>query len=51
MTLRTTLGEHLPTVVANNINMKIHQLFSEQRIVGVRASIAQRKILGDLTRT
>ena len=70
MTLRTTLGEHLPMgcfcsvlysndyknktnmkVVANNINMKIHQLFSEQRILGVCASIVQRKISGDLTQT
>ena len=38
-------------VAASNININIHQLFSEQRILGVRMTIVQRKILGDLTRT
>ena len=38
-------------VAANNINIKIHQLFSKQRILGVRVTIAQRKTSGDLTRT
>ena len=34
--------------VASNVNIKIHQLFSKQRIVGVRVTIVQRKISGDL---
>ena len=38
-------------VAASNINIKMHQLFSEQRILGVRVTIAQRKISMDLTRT
>ena len=38
-------------VAATNINIKSHQLFSKQRIFGVRVTIVQRKILGDLTRT
>ena len=38
-------------VAACNINIKIHQLFSKQRILDVRVTIAQRKISGDLTRT
>ena len=38
-------------VAFSNINIKIHQLFSKQRILGVRVSIAQRKTSGDLTRT
>ena len=38
-------------VAASNINIKIHQLFSEQLIRGVRVTIAQRKISVDLTRT
>ena len=38
-------------VVVRNINIKIRQLFSEQRILGVRVTIVQRKISGDLTRT
>ena len=38
-------------VAASNINIKIHQLFSEQRILGVHETIAQRKISVDLTRT
>ena len=38
-------------IAASNINIKIHQLFSKQRILGVRVTIAQRKISGDLTRT
>ena len=38
-------------VAASNINIKIHQLFSKQRILGVSVTIAQRKTSGDLTRT
>ena len=36
--------------VASNINIQIHQLFSKQRILGVRVTIAQRNISVDLTR-
>ena len=35
-------------VAASNMNIKIDQLFSEQRILGVRVTIAQRKISVDL---
>ena len=38
-------------VAASNINIKIHQLFFKQRILGVRVTIAQRKTSGALTRT
>ena len=38
-------------VAASNVNIKIHQLFFKQRILGVRVTIAQRKTSGDLTRT
>ena len=38
-------------VAASNINIKIHQLFSKQRIVGVPETTAQRKTSGGLTRT
>ena len=38
-------------VSASNINIKIHQLFSKQRILGVRVTIAQQKISGVLART
>ena len=38
-------------VAASNTNIKIHQLFSKQRILGVRVTIIERKILGHLTRT
>ena len=38
-------------VAANNINIKIHQLFSKQRILGVCVTIAQQKISGDFART
>ena len=38
-------------VAASNINIKIHQLFFKQWILGVRVTIAQRKISWDLTRT
>ena len=38
-------------VAASNINIKIHQLFFKQRILGVRVTIAQRKTSGGLTRT
>ena len=31
-------------VAASNINIKIHKLFSKQRILGVRVTIVQRKI-------
>ena len=37
-------------VAANSINIKIHQLFPKQRILGVRMTTHQ-KISGDLTRT
>ena len=37
-------------VAASNINIKIHQLFSKQRVLGVHMIIIQRKILGDLRR-
>ena len=30
-------------VAASNVNIKIHQLFSKQRILGIRVTIAQRK--------
>ena len=33
---------------ASNINIEIHQLFSKQRIVGVRVTIVQWKISGNL---
>ena len=38
-------------VVASNTNIKIHQLFSKQRILGVRVTMVQRKMSVDLTRT
>ena len=38
-------------VVASDINIKMHQLFSKQRILGVRMIMVQRIISGDLTRT
>ena len=38
-------------VAASNVNIKIHHLFSKQRIVGVLETIAQRKTSGGLTRT
>ena len=38
-------------LATTNKNIKIHQLFSKQRILGVRVNIAQRKISGDSTRT
>ena len=38
-------------VVASNVNIKMHQLFFEQRIFGVRVTIAQWKTSGGLTRT
>ena len=31
-------------VAASNININVHQLFSKQQILGVRVTIAQRKI-------
>ena len=34
-------------VAASNINIKIHQLFSKQQILGVPETIAQRKTSGD----
>ena len=58
MTFGTALRENHPMaasanmkVADSNINIKIHQQFSEQRILGVRVTIAQRKISMDLTRT
>ena len=38
-------------VAASNINIKIHQMFSEQRILGVFMTIVERKISVDLIRT
>ena len=38
-------------VSASNKNIKMHQLFSEQRIFGVHVTIVQRKICVDLKRT
>ena len=38
-------------VTDRNINIKIHQLFSKQWIIGERVITAQRKILGNSTRT
>ena len=38
-------------VAASNINIKIHQLFSKQPILGICVTTAQRKTSGDLTRT
>ena len=38
-------------VAASNVNIKIHQLFSKQRILGVCVTIAQWKTSGGLTRT
>ena len=38
-------------VAASNVNIKIHQLFSKQRILGVRVTITHRKTTGDLKRT
>ena len=38
-------------VAASNVNIKIHQLFSKQRILVVHVTIAHRKTSGDLTRT
>ena len=38
-------------VAASNINIKIHKMFSEQRILGVCMTNVQRKISVDLTRT
>ena len=38
-------------VATSKINIKTHQLFSKQRILGVCVIIARWKISGDLTRT
>ena len=38
-------------VAASNVNIKIHHLFSKQRILGVRVNTALRKTSGDLART
>ena len=38
-------------VAASNINIKIRQIFFEQRILGVCMTIVWRKISVDLTRT
>ena len=38
-------------VAASNINIRIHQLFSKQQILGVRVIIVQRKISADSTQT
>ena len=37
-------------VAANNINFKIHHLFSKQWIIGIRVNIVQRKISEESTR-
>ena len=36
-------------VAASNVNIKIHQLFFKQQILGVRVIIAQRESSGSLT--
>ena len=38
-------------VAASNVNIKIHQLFSKQRILGVCMTIAHRRTSGELART
>ena len=38
-------------VAASNVNIKIHQLFSKQRILVLCVTIAQWKTSGGLTRT
>ena len=38
-------------IAGRDINIKIHHVFSKQRILGVSVSIVKRKSLGDLTRT
>ena len=38
-------------VAASNANIKIPELFSKQRILGIYVTIAHRKTSGDLTRT
>ena len=38
-------------VAVSNVNIKIHQLFSKQRIIGVRVTIAQGKTSGGWTKT
>ena len=38
-------------IAASNVNIKIHQLFSRQRILGVRVIIVQRKTSGNFART
>ena len=44
-------NELIMKVAASNVNIKIHQLFFKQRILGDRVTIAQRKSSKDLTRT
>ena len=38
-------------LAVSNINIKIRQLFSKQRILGFRMTIVKRKIFGDLKQT
>ena len=38
-------------VAASNVNIKIHQLFSKKRILGVCMTIAHRRTSGELART
>ena len=38
-------------IAESNMNIKMHQLFSKQRILSVRVIIAQWKTSGHLTRT
>ena len=42
---------NMKVVVASNVNIKKHQLFSKWRILGVRVATAQRKTSRGLTRT
>ena len=44
-------NELIMKVAASNVNIKIHQLFFKQPILGVRVTIAQGKTSGDLTQT
>ena len=38
-------------VAASNVNIKIRQLFSKRRILGVHATLAQQQTSGDLAQT
>ena len=45
--------ENKPNIkrAATNVNIKIHQLFSKQRVLGVRVTIAQRRTSEGWTQT